>query len=174
MELKADASVVELGPGTGWLLPELARCAGHVTAVDSSEEMLDSARRYCIEHGGINARFVHGDSRSLCALNKKFDLAVINMVLHHSPSPATVVADLASALRPGGALLICDLDEHQQDWVRDACGDLWMGFASDDLEHWASEAGLLEQSRTVLALRNGFQILIHLFTSPLPHDGNDL
>ena len=34
LELNGNASVLELGPGTGWLLPQLARFARNVTAVN--------------------------------------------------------------------------------------------------------------------------------------------
>ena len=147
--LPEAASALELGTGTGWLLPHLARIAASVTAVDSSAEMLDSARQFCRDRSLDSVNFVHGDNGSLINLKQRFDLAVVNMVLHHTPSPATVIADLAGVLRPGGALLVCDLDAHDQAWVCEACGDLWLGVAAEDLHHWATKAGLVATENTV-------------------------
>ena len=95
LQLPDHVSALELGPGTGWLLPQLAHIADTVTAVDSSSEMLDCAQQFCRENSLNAIRFVHGDSRSLHDLQQNFDLAVVNMVLHHTPSPA------ASNQRPG-------------------------------------------------------------------------
>ncbi len=37
-------------------------------------------------------------------------------------------------LRPGGRVIILDLREHDQEWVRDRLGDRWLGFRDDDLQ----------------------------------------
>ena len=85
------------------------------------------------------------------------------MVLHHTPSPASVLQNLAEALRPGGVLLVTDLCAHDQAWVREACGDLWLGFAPEDLADWAESAGLSEGASLYLALRNGFRVQLRAF-----------
>jgi ArsR family transcriptional regulator len=73
---------------------------------------------------------------------------------------------LASALRPGGVLLLTDLCAHDQGWARDACGDLWLGFAPADLARWAAAAGLGEGESIYLALRNGFRVQLRVFHKP--------
>ena len=78
-------------------------------------------------------------------------------------SPAVVLADLAAALRPGGGLLLTDLCAHDQGWAREACGDLWLGFAPEELSRWAQEAGLAEGESVYLAQRNGFRIQVRVF-----------
>jgi ArsR family transcriptional regulator len=159
-------TALELGPGTGWLLPELAARARRVIAVDSSAEMLDASRRTCAAAGIAELTFLHGDNGSLQRYRDAVDLAVVNMVLHHTPSPARVLRDLAAVLRPGGALLVSELAAHDQNWVREACGDFWLGLAADDLLAWTAEAKLVPAEQVLLALRNGFQVQLRLFLRP--------
>ena len=59
--------------------------------------------------------------------------------------------------------LLVELSPHDQDWVRDTCGDLWLGFEENDLNHWAQKAGLQIGQSSFLSLRNGFQIQIRVF-----------
>ena len=110
-----------------------------------------------------NIEFILGDTGHdrLSSLNA--DCIVVNMVLHHTPSPAHIFSDLANCLGPSGVLLVTDLCRHDQDWAREACGDLWLGFEPDDLLAWAENAGLREIDGAYLAQRNGFQIQVRLF-----------
>ena len=157
------ALAVELGPGDGWLLPELARRSRRVVAIDNAPEMLAQARQRCTAGRLANVELMHGDSAAARALEATADLVVANMVLHHTASPAGVLRDLAAALRPGGLLLLTDLCAHAQAWAREACGDLWLGFAPEALSHWSGAAGLEEGESVYLALRNGFRIQVRVF-----------
>ena len=56
-----------------------------------------------------------------------------------------------------------DLCRHDQDWARDNCGDLWLGFEPGELTAWAASAGLEEVAGVYLAQRNGFQVQVRLF-----------
>jgi len=97
------------------------------------------------------------------------DLIVANMVLHHIASPATFFHDARERLVPEGYLLIADLCHHDQDWTRDACGDLWAGFDSDELDEWATLAGFTPGQGAYVGLKNGFQVQVKLFqTQPFP------
>ncbi|MDP2284851.1 MAG: ArsR family transcriptional regulator, partial [Pseudohongiella sp.] len=71
--------------------------------------------------------------------------------------------DSAKLLEADGVLLLIDLSRHDQDWVRDACGDLWLGFESHELDEWAGQAGLLTAQSMYLGLRNGFQVQLRVF-----------
>ena len=160
-------TALELGPGEGWLLPLLSAHARRVIAIDASPEMLDRARDHCAGLALGNVELRAGDDRDVCAAGPMTDIAVCNMVLHHTPSPASVVHNLARSLRPGGALLLTDLCAHDQSWAREACGDLWLGFEPEDLGHWARGAGLGEGRSLYLALRNGFRVQIRMFHQEL-------
>jgi hypothetical protein len=89
------------------------------------------------------------------------------MVLHHVPAPKEIFTQSAQLLKRGGCLLITDLCAHDQTWARESCGDLWLGFAPEDLTIWAKEAQLIEEQTQFLALRNGFQIQFRTFRRAL-------
>jgi len=154
---------LELGPGEGWLLPALAARSRRVVGIDSAAAMLEQARAACAAAGLANVELVLGDSSHARTLAGRADIAVANMVLHHTASPAVVLADLAAALKPGGLLLLTDLCAHDQAWAREACGDLWLGFEPETLSRRAAEAGLAEGESVYLALRNGFRIQVRVF-----------
>lgn len=162
-----NADALELGPGEGWLLPILATHFGAVKGVDNSPEMLAQAGTYPDITDNPRIELVCGDHVTATALGQDKQLVVANMVLHHTASPATVVAELARCLIPGGILLINELCAHDQGWVRDACGDVWLGFEPEQLSAWAEAAGLIDGESIYLALRNGFRVQMRLFHSPL-------
>jgi ubiquinone/menaquinone biosynthesis C-methylase UbiE/predicted transcriptional regulator len=165
LQLPASAQVMEVGPGEGRLLSELASRFDQVTALDNSMEMLNRARNTLSEQQH-NVTFIHGDTQTAIARGIRSDLLIYNMVLHHIPSPWEAFQDSARILQTGGVLLLIDLSHHDQDWVREACGDLWLGFDSRELDDWAQQAGLLIAQSMYLGLRNGFQVQMRVFRRP--------
>ena len=41
-------------------------------------------------------------------------------------------------------MLVLDLREHDQEWVRDRVGDRWLGFKDEDFERFLTGAGLTD------------------------------
>ncbi|HTF96512.1 MAG TPA: metalloregulator ArsR/SmtB family transcription factor [Cellvibrio sp.] len=164
--LRYKKLALEVGPGEGEFLAVLAQQFNQVIALDNAANMLDKAKHFARENNLRNIEFIHGDTQSLPSHKVLVDCILVNMVLHHTPSPADIFQDLSHALAPGGALLICDLCRHEQDWARDACGDLWQGFDPQDFSRWANAANLDEGQSVYFALRNGFQIQLRQFFKP--------
>jgi ubiquinone/menaquinone biosynthesis C-methylase UbiE len=154
---------LEIGPGDGRFLATLASRYEDVVALDISEEMLAKAGQFCREHGLSNVRLIRGDTQEACREGLQVDRIICNMVLHHVPSPADVFADSARILRENGSLIVTDLCRHEQQWARERCGDLWLGFEPEELNDWAGAAGLVEQEGLYLGLRNGFQVQVRRF-----------
>src|SRR5690606_23076519 len=119
--LRGKNLALEVGPGEGEFLAILAQRFNHVVALDNALTMLDKARNFARENNLRNIEFIHGDTQSLRDHKVLADCILVNMVLHHTPSPADIFQDLSNALAPGGALLICGLCRHEQAWARDAC-----------------------------------------------------
>ncbi|MEG1625674.1 ArsR/SmtB family transcription factor [Pseudomonas sp.] len=159
-----DARALEVGPGDGEFLPELARRFNRVTALDNSPTMLELARQVCYREGLVNVNLQLADA--LSATDVEADCVVLNMVLHHFSAPAEALRQLANRVKAGGSLLITELCSHDQSWAREACGDIWLGFEQDDLARWASAAGLAPGDSLYVGLRNGFQIQVRHFQRP--------
>ncbi|BBU42152.1 ArsR family transcriptional regulator [Pseudomonas monteilii] len=155
------ASALEVGPGDGGFLPDLARRFAHVTALDNSPTMLELARQVCQREGLHNVNLQLADA--LDATDVAADCVVLNMVLHHFSDPALALRQLAKRVKAGGSLLVTELCSHDQGWAREACGDLWLGFEQDDLARWANAAGLAHGDSLYVGLRNGFQIQVRHF-----------
>lgn len=165
LHLAHGKSALEIGPGKGGFLPYLSQQFDQVYALDIAEPMLALARS---QSAGLNnIEFVQGDTQAFLAKGLTVDFAAVNMVLHHIPSPAELFAECWQLLHTNGWLVITDLCAHEQDWVREACGDFWLGFDPDELLHWATSAGFAPQPPVFLGLRNGFQVQIQLFQKTL-------
>ncbi|MFT5118085.1 MAG: DNA-binding transcriptional ArsR family regulator/SAM-dependent methyltransferase [Kiritimatiellia bacterium] len=156
-------AAIEIGPGAGEFLPELAKRFDRVLAVDNAPTMLERSQAYCQQQGIENVEFVSGDTSDLAGCKVKAACVVMNMVLHHTPSPADIFIDIARSLEDGGVLIVTDLCRHDQDWAKTACGDVWLGFDAEELQRWALLAGLQQGHSKYLALRNGFQIQVQQF-----------
>lgn len=156
-------TALEVGPGDGAFLLELAPRFRRVVALDNAEVMLSQAQERTATAGLANVEFIHGDTTCAELAGLQADCIVINMVLHHTPDPGAILRDVAARLAPGGAVLLTDLCRHDQGWARENCGDLWLGFEPEQLTAWAQAAGLVEVSSVYLAQRNGFQIQVRLF-----------
>jgi ArsR family transcriptional regulator len=90
------------------------------------------------------------------------DVALLSQALHHAADPEDAVAEAVRILRPGGRLLILDLREHDQRWVRGRFGDQRLGFADSELEELLRVAGLHDRKVQVGARHTGdpFVVLI--------------
>ena len=165
-------TALEIGPGDGAFLPELARRFAQVTALDNSPAMLELARQRCFAEGLGNVELKLAD-----ALQDELtaaDCVVLNMVLHHFATPAEAFRKLAALVAPGGSLLLSELCSHDQSWAREACGDLWLGFEQEDLARWATAAGLIPGESLYIGLKNGFQIQLRHFAKPDAHSAFSL
>lgn len=160
------ALCLELGPGDGRFLSHLSPLFEKVVALDNSTAMLNIAKQSAAQSGIQNIEFFHGDTKHHHLKNLQADCIVLNMVLHHTPSPAEVISDLADILKPGGQLIVTELCEHDQAWVQEVCGDLWLGIKASDLSDWAEHARLNEKRHIYLNQLNGFGVQVREFIKP--------
>lgn len=167
-EFTADAAVLEVGPGEGAFLKELSPAFKTVYALDNSEGMLQKTKELVKKHRLKNVRCIQGDTATALTQKIQVDAIVMNMVLHHIPRPLDIFADASKLLKNNGILVISDLSHHDQSWVRDNCGDIWLGFESHELTHWAMQYGMNELDSLYIGLRNGFQIQVRKFKKMPP------
>jgi ubiquinone/menaquinone biosynthesis C-methylase UbiE len=63
------------------------------------------------------------------------------MVLHFLAAPQRAIAGLCRIARRGGEVIVVDLVEHKQDWMRQQMAHRWLGFDRGLIERWFYEAG---------------------------------
>jgi ArsR family transcriptional regulator len=173
LQLPKTKTVLEIGPGEGELLPSLAARFQQVIAVDNSAELLDQARisvnpsatRLPGDSAITNIDFLLGDVNALDPVVNA-DLVILNMVLHHLAQPADTLKSIYSQVNAGGAVIITDLCQHDQDWARATCGDQWLGFSPEELTGWANKAGFEEGESLFLSQLNGFCVQLRQFLKP--------
>jgi ubiquinone/menaquinone biosynthesis C-methylase UbiE len=140
--LGPDAVVVDVGTGTGFVIQGLAPRFAQVYGFDHSAEMIAVAAHNLAAFNNVKLQQAHGDRLPLP--DQAVDAVFGNMYLHHASDPATAIAEMARLLRPGGRLVLTDLDEHHHEWMRKAMADRWLGFRREDIRDWCTAAGLCE------------------------------
>jgi ubiquinone/menaquinone biosynthesis C-methylase UbiE/DNA-binding transcriptional ArsR family regulator len=141
--LPGDWKVADIGSGTGYLLPTLARTFERVVAVDPVPEMLDLARARCAEEGLRNVTFRQGDLSRLPLADHDVDLALAVLVLHHVSSPPEALAELYRVIKPGRHLLMVEQQAHHLADFHERMQDRWWGFEPDTLAQMVADAGFL-------------------------------
>jgi ArsR family transcriptional regulator len=139
--LPRDLTLADIGCGTGSLTFELARFARKVIGVDSSLEMLRRARAIAKERDLENVEFRQGDALELPLPSRSVDAAFCVMVLHFLADPARAMAGLCRITRPGGSVILVDLVQHKQEWMREQMAHQWLGFDRPAIERWFRQAG---------------------------------
>ena len=139
--LPRDLMLADIGCGTGSLTFELARFARKVIGVDSSHEMLRRARAIAKERDLENVEFRQGDALELPLPSRSVDAAFCVMVLHFLADPARAMAGLCRITRPGGSVILVDLVQHKQEWMREQMAHQWLGFDRPAIERWFRQAG---------------------------------
>lgn len=139
--LRPEMVVADVGAGTGFLSAGLAPRVAKVHALDGSPAMLEAARRNLAEFA--NVEFHQADGLSLPLPDASLDAVFANMYLHHCPDPLAAIREMARLLKPGGRLVITDLDAHEHAWMKDEMADVWLGFERDVVMGWLRAAGLV-------------------------------
>ena len=88
-------SILEVGCGTGHFTRWMALRGLDATGVDTSEPMLEEARR----RGGPG--YLHGDALSLPFADRSFDMTALITTLEFLPDPARALAEAVRVARQG-------------------------------------------------------------------------
>jgi len=146
--LEGHEAVADLGCGTGRLAGLLAPFAGSLVGVDRSPEMLALARTRLEELDNVELR--QGNLEELPIDDGTMDVAILSLVLHYVPDPGRALAEAHRILRPGGRLLVLDIQEHDRAAFRAEMGHLWLGFSPDQMVGWMEAAGFVGSRRVAV------------------------
>ncbi len=139
--LPRNSVIVDLGTGTGDLLPALAPRAGQVVALDFSARVLGVARDRSLAAGLDNVAFVQGELESAPLSSGIADGVVASLVLHHAARPPEAVREIGRLLKPGGRAVLVDFLPHREEWLQEEEGDVWLGFKPESVRGWFEDAG---------------------------------
>lgn len=132
----------------------LARRCKKVIAVDNSEKMVAFGANKAKKNGLKNLEFRLGDLEAPPIEPRSVDLVVLSQALHHAENPAGAIVSAQKLLRPGGQIMILDLQKHAFEKAGELYGDRWLGFAESDLHRWLEEAGFKRSRSAWWPVRN--------------------
>jgi ArsR family transcriptional regulator len=135
-------SLLDLGTGTGRMLQLLSGRAERAVGLDASHAMLSVARANLERAGVAGAELRQGDVYAPPFARSSFELVVIHQVLHYLDDPARALGEAARLVAPGGRLLVVDFAPHELEFLREKEGHRRLGFATEQVSGWLSEAGL--------------------------------
>jgi len=161
--------VADLGAGEGTLSQLLAQNAEKVIAVDLSPKMVEFGQNLAIQNGLDNLEFRVGDIENPPIDPESLDLAILSQALHHAEHPQAAINAAFAILKPGGRLIVLDLNQHTFDEAREMYADRWLGFSESDIAAMMEKAGF-QRVETLIADRETappkFQTLLSIGTKP--------
>jgi demethylmenaquinone methyltransferase/2-methoxy-6-polyprenyl-1,4-benzoquinol methylase len=108
-----DDLVVDLACGTGDLAEQAAARGARVVGADFAGAMLRGARRR-----GIDAGWVQGDAGALPLPDGCASVVCSGFALRNFTDLEAVLGECARVLRPGGRLVLLDVDRPERRWLR--------------------------------------------------------
>jgi len=97
-------SILEIGYGSGLLIPTLTTIAKEVHAVDRDSDPIEVGKR--LKALGVEANLLRGDAAGSAYPDGKFNLIVAISILEHIPDIETLLDDINRMLAHGGELLV--------------------------------------------------------------------
>ena len=113
LAIKPGDIILDVGGGTGILLPLLYNAAGDrgkIVSLDIAEEMLKQARNNGHQD---NIDFIHADVATIPLSGESFDLVICYSCFPHFPDKLKALAEMARVLRNRGRLVICHTASRQ-------------------------------------------------------------
>lgn len=138
----AIGRLLDIGTGTGRILELLAPHSEQSVGLDVDHDMLLLARAALGEAQLSRAAVRHGDLHRPPFEAGSFDVAVMHHVLHLLDEPGDAIGDAARLLRPGGRLLVADFGTHELEHLLSEHGHRRLGIADEEMQSWATGAGL--------------------------------
>lgn len=120
--------VMDLNAGDSWLTPHLDKIGARIISVNLLEM-----------NEGVYTTEVKG--RNAFESQPALDILFTTMVLSRLASPPKVLGEIKQMLKPGGRLVVTELEKHHDRELKTALHQHWMGFFPGDLRHWIAAAG---------------------------------
>ncbi len=147
VDLSQAERVLEIGAGQGFGAAHLSRALPHaqVFSVDINLECLKPEQ---LETGPKPPIFIQATAPALPLAAASMDAVILIMTFHCLPEPQQVFHEAARVLKPGGSLILADVDGRHWmarpfEWVEHAfISPLTHAYTPDELAELAAHAGL--------------------------------
>ena len=151
LRLTPTIDIADLGAGEGLVSQLLAHRARQVWCIDNSPRMVEVGTALAKKNGLANLVYKLGDIENVPLPDRSVDSAILSQALHHAQHPQVAVIEAFRILRPGGQLLVLDLNEHSFEKARELYADIWLGFKESALHSFLKKAGFTKVEVTMVA-----------------------
>ncbi|MEI4549495.1 MULTISPECIES: bifunctional 2-polyprenyl-6-hydroxyphenol methylase/3-demethylubiquinol 3-O-methyltransferase UbiG [Pseudoalteromonas] len=104
-------NVLDVGCGGGILAESMAKLGAQVTGIDMGEEPLNVAKLHALEVG-VSLNYEKVTAEEFAEQNpQQFDVVTCMEMLEHVPDPESVIASLATLVKPGGHVFMSTLNK---------------------------------------------------------------
>ncbi|NQY42679.1 MAG: methyltransferase domain-containing protein [Legionellales bacterium] len=110
--IKKGDKVLDIGCGPGIMSQEIAKIVGEgggVLGVDISNRQIQLAKKLASQERLTNIKFQQGSATDLTKIEEKYDVVYVRFVLIHMRNPYEVAEQVKKVLKPGGYLLVEEL-----------------------------------------------------------------
>lgn len=119
----AGLDICDIGCGEGRFARMLSRNGATVVGVEPVARLIEEAHRK-----DPDSRFVKGSGERLPFASEAFDLVICYLVLIDIPDFRAAIHEMARTTKPGGRLLVANLNSfcttRQNPWIRDGAGGI--------------------------------------------------
>jgi ubiquinone/menaquinone biosynthesis C-methylase UbiE len=111
--LRDGLSILELGSGPGFITEQLLDLAptSPITCLEVDRAFLTQAEGHLQGKADDRLRFVEGSVMDMPLESDQFDVAYARLLFQHLPDPLGAAREIWRVLKPGGRLIIYDVDD---------------------------------------------------------------
>ena len=111
--LNDGMNVVELGSGPGFITEQLLGMlpSSRITALEIDPGLIQRSKDNLKEIGGERVEYAEASITDTRFPENHFDFAVARLIFQHLPEPTAAAKEVFRILKPGGKLVILDIDD---------------------------------------------------------------